>query len=194
VDRDSRLARDVIGSDVEIDRLELEIDELCVEMLAMQQPVARDLRFITTAMKIVVDLERIADLAGNVSERTLELNEEPQLKPFIDIPLMARRAQEMVHGALNAFVARDPVAARRVIAMDDELDRRMEQIFRELLSYMIEEPSSITRALRLNFIAKYFERIGDQATNVCEQVVYMTEARVIKHPRLSLERDGSASG
>jgi phosphate transport system protein len=194
VDRDSRLAREVIGSDVEIDRLELEIDELCVEMLAMQQPVARDLRFITTAMKIVVDLERIGDLAVNVSERTLELNEEPQLKPFIDIPLMARRAQEMVHGALDAFVCRDAVAARRVIEMDDDLDRRMEQIFRELLSYMIEEPSSITRALRLNFIAKYFERIGDQATNVCEQVVYMTEARVIKHPRLTLERDGSASG
>ena len=179
---------------MEVDRLELEIDELCMEMLAMQQPVARDLRFIATAMKIVVDLERMGDLAVNVSERTLELNEEPQLKPFIDIPLMARRAQEMVHGALDAFVARDPAAARRVIAMDDELDHRMEQIFRELLSYMIEEPSSITRALRLNFIAKYFERMGDQATNVCEQVVYMTEARVIKHPRLTLERDGTASG
>ena len=194
VDRDSRLAQEVIDQDEEIDRLELEIDELCTEMLAMQHPVARDLRFITTALKIVVDLERIGDLAGNVCERTMELNEEPQLKPFIDIPLMARRAQEMVHGALDAFVRRDADAARRVIAMDDDLDYRMEQVFRELLSYMIEQPKTISRAIRLNFIAKYFERIGDQATNVCEQIVYMAEARVIKHPRISMDRDGSATG
>ena len=156
-----------------------------MEMLAMHQPVARDLRFITTGLRITSDLERIGDIAANVCERTLELNEEPQLKPFIDIPLMARRAQEMVHGALDAFVRGDAAAARRVLEMDDELDRRMVQIFRELVSYMIEQPGSITRALRLNFVAKYFERIGDQATNICEQVVYMAEGRVIKHPRLT---------
>jgi phosphate transport system protein len=188
VERDSSLARRVIGEDNAVDRLELEIDRLCVEMLALHQPMARDLRFITTAMKITPDLERIADLAVNISERAIELNEEPQLKPFIDIPLMARRAQEMVHGALDAFVQHDPAAARMVIALDDELDRRMEQVFRELLSFMIEDPHLITRALRLTFVAKNFERIGDQATNVCEQVVYMCEGQVIKH--LGIEADG----
>jgi phosphate transport system protein len=188
VERDSSLARRVIGDDNAVDRLELEIDRLCVEMLALHQPMARDLRFITTAMKITPDLERIADLAVNISERAIELNEEPQLKPFIDIPLMARRAQEMVHGALDAFVQHDPAAARMVIALDDELDRRMEQVFRELLSFMIEDPHLITRALRLTFVAKNFERIGDQATNVCEQVVYMCEGQVIKH--LGIEADG----
>jgi len=194
VDRDSRLASQVILDDAAVDRLELEIDQLCMELLALQQPFARDLRFITTAMKITTDLERMGDLAVNVSERALELNREPQLKPFIDIPLMARRAQEMVHGALDAFVRRDSEAARRVIHMDDELDGRMEQVFVELVSFMVEDPQSIPRALRLSFIAKYFERIGDQATNVCEQVVYMTEGRVIKHPWLAGEtRNGQGS-
>lgn len=185
VDRDSDLAHQVIADDANVDRLELEIDQLCMEMLALQQPFARDLRFVTTAMKITTDLERIGDLAGNISERAIELNEEPQLKPFIDIPLMARRAQEMVRGALDAFVRRDAKAAREVIRMDDDLDDRMEQIFRELLSFMLENPKAITRALRLTFVAKYFERIGDQATNVCEQVVYLAEGRVIKHPMLA---------
>ncbi len=187
VDRDSNLARSVIADDAEIDRLELEIDRLSQEALALQQPFARDLRFICTAMKITTDIERMGDLAVNVAERARELNAEPQLKPFVDIPFMARRAQEMVHGALDAFVQRDPEQARRVIAMDDDLDRRMEQVFRELVAYMVEDPQSITRALRLSFVTKYFERIGDQATNVCEQVVYMTEGTVIKHPWLASE-------
>ncbi len=185
VERDSAVARRVIDEDADVDRVELEIDRICMETLAREQPFARDLRFITTAMKITTDLERIGDLAVNVSERALELNEEPRLKPFVDIPLMARRAQEMVHGALDAFVQRDAKAARAVIAMDDDLDARMEQIFRELLSFMVEDPRSVTRALRLTFVAKYFERIGDQATNVCEQVVYMCEGQVIKHPWLA---------
>jgi phosphate transport system protein len=159
-----------------------------MEILGLQQPLARDLRFVITAMKITNDLERIADLATNVADRAIELNEEPQLKPFIDIPLMARRAQQMVRGALDAFVQRDPIAARAVIAMDDELDRRMEQVFRELLSFMMEDPRTTTRALRLMFVAKYFERMGDQATNIGEQIVFMAEGRVIKHPSLSTER------
>jgi phosphate transport system protein len=138
-------------------------------------------------MKITTDLERIADLAVNISERTLELNEEPQLKPLIDIPLMARSAQEMVRGALDAFVQRDADSARAVIRRDDDLDDRMEQVFRELLSFMMEDPHTITRALRLIFVAKAFERVGDQATNICEQVVYMTEGQVIKHPYLNSE-------
>jgi len=194
VGRDSDVARQVIANDAEVDRVELEIDRICMETLALQQPFARDLRFITTAMKITTDLERVADLAVNVSERAIELNEEPQLKPFVDLPLMARRAQEMVHGALDAFVQRDALAARAVIAMDDDLDARMEQIFRELLSFMVEEPKSITRALRLTFVAKYFERIGDQATNVCEQVVYMCEGQVIKHPWLASDHRDEPAG
>ena len=181
VERNSELAREVIQDDSEVDRLELEIDELCMELLALQQPMARDLRFIATAMKITPDLERIGDHATNISERALEINNEPPLAPLIDISAMAHRAQEMVRGALDALVRRDADAARAVIAMDDELDARMVQVFRALLSYMIEDPGTISRALRLSFVAKYFERIGDQATNVCEQIVYMIDAQVIKH-------------
>jgi phosphate transport system protein len=188
VERNSDLARDVIQEDKQVDVLELEIDETCIELLALQQPMARDLRFITTAMKITPDLERIADHAVNIAERAVEINKEPPLAPLIDISAMARRAQEMVRGALDALVRRDADAARAVIAMDDELDIRMEQVFRSLLSYMIEDPGTISRALRLTFVAKYFERIGDQATNVCEQIVYMTEAQVIKHAHASQER------
>lgn len=183
MEHDSALAREIIEGDVEADRLELEIDHLCLEALARHQPMAGDLRFLTTAMKITPDLERIADHAVNISERVLELNEEPPLKASVDLPLMAARAQEMVRGALDAFVRRDSKTAWDVIAMDDDLDRRMESTFRVLLSHMIEDPGTISRALRLTFVAKYFERIGDMATNICEQVVFMCEARVAKHAR-----------
>jgi phosphate transport system protein len=193
VERSSDLAREVIHDDHEVDRMELEIDELCIEILALQQPIARDLRFITTAMKITPDLERIGDHAVNISERAIEINSEPPLAPLIDISAMARRAQEMVRGALDALVSRDADAARAVIAMDDELDIRMEQVFRSLLSYMIEDPGTISRALRLTFVAKYFERIGDQATNVCEQIVYMIDAQVIKHRGASPDRNEEPS-
>jgi phosphate transport system protein len=181
VDRDSELGRRVIEHDSIVDALELEIDELCVEILALQQPIAGDLRFVTTAMKITPDLERIADHAVNISERAIELNEEPALQALVDIPFMARHAQEMVRGALDAFVRRDAAAALAVIRMDDQLDRKMETTFRVLLSHMLEDPRTIQRSLRMTFVAKYFERIGDQATNVAEQVIFMTEARVIKH-------------
>jgi len=187
VGRDSDLARRVIRDDEKVDRFDLEIDQIGMEILGLHQPVARDLRFVITAMKITNDLERIADLCTNVAERAIELNGEPQLKPFIDIPLMARRAQQMVRGALDAFVQRDAAAGRAVIAMDDELDERMEQVFRELLSFMIEDPKTITRALRLMFVAKYFERMGDQATNIGEQIVFMAEGRVIKHPAITAD-------
>jgi phosphate transport system protein len=181
VERDSDLARQVIEGDHEVDRLENEIDEMCMELLARNQPMARDLRFIATAMKITPDLERAADHAGNIAERAIELNREPPLDALVDIPQLATRAQEMIRGALDAFVRADADAARAVIRMDDEVDRRMEQTFRILLSHMLEQPSSVARALRLTFVAKYFERIADQATNISELVVYMAEARVIKH-------------
>jgi phosphate transport system protein len=190
VDRDSELAKTVIAEDIDIDRLELEIDDLCVEALARFQPIARDLRFITTAMKITSDLERIADHACNISERALELNDEPVLKPLIDIPLMANRAQEMVRNSLDCFVRRDAEGARATIALDRELNVRMEQIFRELLSYMMEDPRNVSRALRLTFVAKYFERIGDMAKNICEQVVFMAEGEVIKHLRAQHRTSG----
>jgi phosphate transport system protein len=166
IDRDSDLARRVIADDTAVDNLELEIDELCMEVLALQQPLASDLRFIATAMKITPDLERIGDHAVNISERAIELNEEPALKAVVDIGLMAQRAQEMVRRALDAFVRRDGAAAWDVIRMDDELDSRMESVFRVLLSHMLEDPKTISRALRMTFVAKYFERIGDKATNI----------------------------
>ncbi len=181
VQRDPELARQVIEEDSEIDRLELEIDELCLELLALQQPMARDLRFIATAMKITPDLERMGDHAVNISQRSLELCEEPPFRALVDVPLMAQRAQEMVRGALDAFVKRSAERAWEVIRMDDELDRRMEQTFRILTSHMLEDPRVISRAIRLTFVAKYFERIGDQATNMCEQVIFMCEAKVVKH-------------
>lgn len=190
VDRDSDLARRVIDDDVEIDRMELEIDDLCVEALARYQPMAGDLRFITTAMKITSDLERIADHACNISERALELNDEPLLKPLIDIPLMANQAQEMVRNSLDCFVRRDSDGAKATIALDRELNQRQEQIFRELLSYMIEDPKNVSRALRLTFVAKYFERIGDMAKNICEDVVFMAKGEVIKHLRAQRSEPG----
>ena len=167
--------------DEAVDRYDLEIDQIGMEILGLQQPLARDLRFVITAMKITNDLERIADLATNVAERAIELNEEPQLKPFIDIPRMAQIAREMVKESLDALVRLDANAARAAIARDDGVDALMEQLFRELMSYMIEDPRTISRALRLMMVAKYIERIGDGATNICEMVVYLVEAKVIRH-------------
>jgi phosphate transport system protein len=167
--------------------LELDIDQFTMELLARYQLAARDLRFVTTAMQITTDLERMADHAVNICHRAIELNTEAPLKPLVDIPLMARRTQEMVRAALDAFVNRDADAARDVIPMDDELDHRMETIFRELLSYMLEDPRTIRRAIRLTFLAKEFERIGDEATNICEEVVYMVEGKVIKHAWMGID-------
>ena len=193
VDRDSSMAQQVIDDDVLIDRAELEIDELCMETLARYQPMAGDLRFITTAMMITSDLERIADHAANISERALELNEEPPLKPVIDVPLMASLAQEMVRSALDAFVRKDADAARTTIAMDLELNRRMEQMFHALLSHMAANPRSISRGLRLSFVSKYIERIGDMAKNICEQVVFLAKGEVIKHPRAQRGSGGESA-
>src|SRR5439155_1049529 len=150
-------------------------------LLRLRQPAARDLRFITTAMKISTELERISDLAENICERAIELNEEPQLKPYIDIPRMANWALQMVKESLDAFVSGDSDLARRVCANDDFVDDLTHQLFRELLSFMLENPQTITRAIRITFIAKYLERIADHATNVAELVVYMVEGKIIRH-------------
>ena len=181
VDRDTPLAEQVIAADSAVDRMELEIDEHTIELIAKMQPTAVDLRFVATAMKITPELERIADLAVDVAERAIELNREPLLKPLIDVPRQASIAQEMVRQALDAFVLHDAALARKVIARDDEVDSLTEQSFRELLTYMLEDPRNISRAIRLTFIGKYFERVADHATNICEMVVYLVEGKVIKH-------------
>ena len=181
VQRNSALAYRVIEQDHKVNAYDVEIDENCIGLLALHQPAARDLRLVTTAMKISTELERISDLAENVCERTIELNEEPQLKPYIDIPRMGNLARIMVKESIDAFVKDDSALARKVLADDDLVDELMEQIFRELLSFMIEDPQTISRAIRLSFIAKYIERVADHATNIAELVVYLVEGKIIRH-------------
>jgi phosphate transport system protein len=181
VDRDNMLAATVIDTDHEVNRLEVEIDEDCIRLLALRHPEAGDLRFVTTAMKIVTDIERMGDLAVDISERALELNEQPILKPYIDIPRMARAARQMLKDALDAFVNRDSEHARKVTQADDFVDELNHQIFRELLTFMIEDPHTITRAIRISYVSKYLERIADHATNIAEMVVYLVEGKIIRH-------------
>ncbi len=181
IERDSDLARKIIANDRQVNTLDVEVDEECLRLLALQQPAARDLRFITTAMKISTELERISDLAENICERAIELNEEPQLKPYIDVPRMANWSLRMVKESLDAFVNHDADLARKVCTDDDFVDDLTHQLFRELLSFMLENPQTITRAIRITFIAKYLERIADHATNVAELVVYMVEGKIIRH-------------
>ena len=180
-ERNSYLAVRVIDNDLQINRLDVEIDEACLHLLALQHPTAGDLRFITTIMKISTDLERISDLAENIAERAVELNEEPQLKPYIDIPRMAEWTTQMLKESLDAFVNRDARLARKVCRDDGFVDDLAEQLFRELVSFMLEDPNTITRAARLTFIGKYYERIADHATNIAELVVYMVEGKIIRH-------------
>jgi phosphate transport system protein len=181
VERDVDLASQVIERDTLVNSLDVEIDENCIRLLALQAPAAGDLRFVTTAMKISTELERMSDLAENICERVIELNEEPQLKPYIDIPRMANWTMRMVRECLDAFVRSDSALARKVCTDDDFVDNLTHQLFRELLSFMIENPGTISRAIRLTFIGKYIERIADHATNIAELVVYMVEGKIVRH-------------
>jgi phosphate transport system protein len=181
IDRDSSLATRMIEFDRRVNQMEVDIDELCLLILAKRQPVASDLRFITMALKLVTDLERIGDLCVNISERVLELNGEPPLKPYVDLPRMAEDVQSMLREALDAFVAGDPERAQEVVERDKTIDAYYTQIFRELLTYMMEDVRNIYRATRLQSIAKYLERIGDHATNVAEMVVFMVKGKDIRH-------------
>jgi phosphate transport system protein len=181
LERDSELAQEVIDRDRQVNAYDVEVDEKCVELLALHQPTAGDLRFITTAMKIVTDLERIGDQAVNIGQRALELNREPQLKPYIDLPRMAERAQRMVKESLDAFVARDTELARQVCAEDAEVDALKEQIFRELLTFMMGDARTIPRAIRLILISRFLERVADHATNIAEMVIYMVESKMVRH-------------
>ena len=181
VSRDAEMARQVIASDDAINALEVEIDERCLRTMALYQPEAKDLRFLAMTLKINNDLERMGDQAVNIAERTLELLNEPLLKPLIDIPRMAELAQRMVKDSLDAFVQQDVQRARGVCRQDDEVDRLDDQIFRELLTYMMQDPRSIARAVHLILVSRHLERIADHATNIAEDVIYLAEGKTIKH-------------
>jgi len=181
VERDSALARAVVEGDAAIDRAEIEVDRLVREIIVRQRPLARDLRLVMTAARIAPDLERVADHAVNIAEQALELNKYPPLKPFVTLPRMATAASRMVNDALTAFVRADTQLARDIIRRDDEVDAMHEEIFRELLTYMMEDPRTIPRALAILLIARSLERIADQGTNIAEQVVFLVEGEDIRH-------------
>jgi len=181
VERDSDIAKKVIKRDHEINALDVQIDEECTRLIALRQPKARDLRFIITTMKITTDLERMGDLAVNIAERALELNEEPQLKPYIDIPRMAEISQDMVRDALDAFVRGCTKLPYEVIKREDEVDDLTEQVFNELLIFMMRDPKTVTRATRISYVAKYLERIADHATNIAEMVLYLCQGKMVRH-------------
>jgi phosphate transport system protein len=180
-DRKQEMACEVLAKEEAINRLDIEIDDMALRLLALRQPLATDLRFITSAMKIGSDLERIGDLAVNIAERTLELLKFPQLKPLIDIPRMAEMSQEMVRDALNAFVNGDADLAKNVCQRDDQVDQLNNQIFRELLTFMMADATTIPRAVDLILVGRHLERIADHATNIGEDVIYMVRGKTIKH-------------
>src|SRR3990172_6475630 len=181
VDRESDLANVIIERDHEVNRLDVDIDDLCIRLLALHQPAGRDLRFITTGLKITTDLERIGDMAVNICERALELNQEPQLKPYIDIPRMAQIAEGMIRESLDAFVREDTDLALKVCKDDEQVDQLNSQIFRETVSFMIEDPHTINRAMKIGIISKYLQRIADHATNIAEMVIFMVKGKSIRH-------------
>lgn len=181
VQRDSIAAEEVLDGDDDIDKLELEIDRLCIDIIVLRQPAARDLRFVMSVAKITPVLERIADHACNIARTALDLNDEPQLKAYIDLPKMAEHASSMLRSALDAFTSNDSEAARRVITEDDFIDEIYNRLFRDLIDMMMNDPTTAARAARLLFVAKHIERIADYVTDICEMTVYMAEAAVIKH-------------
>jgi phosphate transport system protein len=181
VKRDTALAERTIAEDEKINHMEIVIDDWCLKLLALHQPMAADLRFITSAMRINTELERIGDQAVNIAERVISLNQEPQLKPYIDIPRMAEITQSMVKDVLDAFVNGDAKLARSVCERDDRVDGLNDQVFRELLTYMMADSKTITRAVHLIIVSRCLERIADHATNIAEGVIFMVKALVIKH-------------
>jgi phosphate transport system protein len=180
-ERDSGAAREVLDGDDSIDRLEVEIDRLCIDVLALRQPAARDLRFVISVAKITPILERVADHACNIARAALDLNDEPRLREFPELSRMAGLAASMLREALDAFTRGDAPAARKVIDRDDEIDVMYERLFHDLINMMVSEPAATPRAARLLFVAKHLERVADYVTDICELTVYMAEAAVIKH-------------
>jgi phosphate transport system protein len=189
VERDSDLAQEVIKKDHMINALEVQIDEECIRLIALRQPMAGDLRFITTAMKITTDIERMGDLAVNIAERALELNKEPQLKPFVNIPKMAEITQKMVRDALKAFVEGSSKLPYEVINTDDEVDDLTVKNFEELLAFMLKDPKIIPLAVKRTYVAKYLERIADHTTNIAEMTIYMCKGKMIRHTSIDEQMD-----
>jgi phosphate transport system protein len=187
VERNSGLARLVMEGDRAINTFDVKIDEECIRLLALKQPMGKDLRFITTAMKITSDLERIGDNAVNIAERAVELNEEPLLKSYIDIPRMSRIARGMVRDTINAFINEDKNLAKDVIMRDDEVDDLNEMVWKELMFIMTQDPTTVSRAVKITYVSKYLERIADHATNIAEMVVYLVDGKIIRHMALPPE-------
>jgi phosphate transport system protein len=181
INRSQESAEQIIASDKEVNDLQIDIDDRCLKLLATQTPLASDLRLITSAMKINSDLERIGDQAVNIAENVIKLLPQPPLKPLIDIPRMAEIAQQMTRDALDSFVKRDVDLARDVLRRDDEVDNLKDQVFRELLTYMMADPGTIQRALALILISRNLERIADHATNIAEDVIFIAEAKDVRH-------------
>ena len=188
VSHDERLAEKVPEYEKELNRLQIEIDEAALTLLATQQPVANDLRFIVAATKINGELERIGDLVINITENVHVLAQHPPLKPLIDIPRMADLARQMVRDSLDAFIRGDALQAQSVIMADDQVDALKDQVLRELLTYMIADPHTIERSLALILISRHLERIGDHATNIAEDVIYVIQGRDVRHPKTPKER------
>lgn len=181
VHRDSDLAREVLAQDDQIDQLEVEIDRQCIDIIALRQPAARDLRFVISVAKMAPVLERIADHAANIARVALDLNNEPELKSVVDLSQMAEHARGMLRAALDAFTTSDATAAREIIESDTEINDLYNHVFHRLIELMVTEPATATRDARLLFVAKHLERIGDYVTDICELTVYMAEAAFIKH-------------
>jgi len=181
IDRKAEEAEVIIRGDQVVNELHIEIDDRCLRLLATQTPLAVDLRLITSAMKINSDLERIGDQAVNVAENVVKILPQPPLKPLIDIPRMAEIAEKMTRDSLDAFVKRDPELARDVLRRDDAVDQLKDQVFRELLTYMMADPGTIQRALALILISRNLERVADHATNIAEDVIFLVEAKDVRH-------------
>ena len=181
MDRDSDLARGVLNHDDAIDRVEVEIDRQCIDIIALRQPAARDLRFVISVAKMAPVLERIADHACNIARAAIDLNNEPELKQNIELSQMAEQASGMLRAALDAFTSNDALAAREVIKRDIDINELYTRVFHNLIERMVSEPSTASRDARLIFVAKHLERIGDYVTDICELTVYMAEATIIKH-------------
>ncbi len=181
VERNAPAAKATIETDHKVNRAEIEIDEMCLLVLVKRQPMASDLRFVTLALKMVTDLERMGDLAVNICERAIDLSPFPLLPPYEDIPRMASVVQSMVKGAIDAFVSKDSQKAEEVMERDDEVDELYHLLFRRILSLMIDDPRLVERGVHLQSVAKYLERIGDHATNLAEEVIFMVRARDVRH-------------
>ncbi|MFA4991138.1 MAG: phosphate signaling complex protein PhoU [Candidatus Omnitrophota bacterium] len=187
--RDKSLARAVVDNDVNVDNLELYIDEKCIDLIARYQPMAKDLRFITTGMKINAELERIVDIAVDIAQRTIELSDKPLLKPLIDIPKLTTVAQNMVKMSIDAFVKGDSDLAKKVLMSDSEADNLRDAIQKELVEdYMVKDGSMAPRAVQLLLIARFLERICDHATNIAEDVIYLVQAKIVKHHPEQLDK------